>query len=93
MEKKNSKSRDDARRQYNQTVQRLVDLVKRFDPRYKAAKEERAKEQARMEEERRKRQEEEKRKRFFAEIRQVIERLGGELSIYDTLDLQLARRP
>ena len=63
MEKKNSKSRDDARRQYNQTVQRLVDLVKRFDPRYKAAKEERAKEQARMEEERRKRQEEEKRKR------------------------------
>lgn len=37
--------------------------------------------------------EEEKRKRFFAEIRQVIERLGGEISIYDTLDLQLARRP
>ena len=24
---------------------------------------------------------------------QVIERLGGEISIYDTLDLQLARRP
>ena len=37
--------------------------------------------------------EEEKRKRFFAEIRQVIERLGGEISIYDTLDLQLARKP
>ena len=37
--------------------------------------------------------EEEKRKRFFAEICQVIERLGGEISIYDTLDLQLARKP
>lgn len=72
MEKKNSKSRDDARRQYNQTVQRLVDLVKRFDPRYKAAKEERAKEQARMEEERRKRQEEEKWKRE-EDLRQNME--------------------
>lgn len=37
--------------------------------------------------------EEEKRECFFAEIRQVIGRLGGEISIYDTLDLQLARRP
>lgn len=72
MEKKNSKSREDARRQYNQTVQRLVELVKRFDPRYKAAMEERAKEQERMEEERQKRREEEKRRRE-EDLRQNME--------------------
>lgn len=72
MEKKNNKSKEDARRQYNQTVQRLVELVKRFDPRYQEAKEAHEQEQKRMEEERNKRREEEKRRRE-EDLRQNME--------------------
>lgn len=36
--------------------------------------------------------EEERRKQFFAEIRNVIEKFGGRISIYDTLDLEMARK-
>ena len=37
--------------------------------------------------------EEETRKAFFAEIEQVINQLGGQITLYDTIDLQLARKP
>ena len=37
--------------------------------------------------------EEEKRKAFFAEIERVINQFGGQITIYDTIDLQLARKP
>lgn len=37
--------------------------------------------------------EEERRKQFFSEIKQAIDDLGGLISIYDTIDLQLARKP
>ena len=33
------------------------------------------------------------RREFFAGIKQAIEKHGGEITIYDTVDLQLARRP
>lgn len=33
------------------------------------------------------------RAKFFAEIQQTIEAFGGEITIYDTIDLQLARKP
>ena len=32
-------------------------------------------------------------KAFFAEIEQVINQFGGQIKIYDTIDLQLARKP
>lgn len=37
--------------------------------------------------------EEKTRKAFFAEIEQVINQFGGQITIYDTIDLQLARKP
>ena len=37
--------------------------------------------------------EKETRGRFFAEIEQAINRLGGVITIFDTIDLQLARKP
>ena len=37
MEKENSRSREEARQQYNTTVLKLVELCKRLDPRYKKA--------------------------------------------------------
>ncbi len=37
--------------------------------------------------------EEQTRGRFFREIEQAIERLGGTITIFDTIDLQLARKP
>ena len=33
------------------------------------------------------------RREFFAGIEQAIERHGGTITIYDTIDLQLARKP
>ncbi len=37
--------------------------------------------------------EENTRKKFFSEIEQAIDNLGGQITIYDTIDLQLARKP
>ena len=37
--------------------------------------------------------EEEKRKVFFSEIEDTINQFGGQITIYDTIDLQLARKP
>ncbi|MDE6635528.1 MAG: class I SAM-dependent methyltransferase, partial [Lachnospiraceae bacterium] len=37
--------------------------------------------------------EEETRKAFFSEIEHVINQFGGQITIYDTIDLQLARKP
>lgn len=37
--------------------------------------------------------EESRRKEFFCRIEQVINKYGGEITIYDTIDLQLARKP
>lgn len=37
--------------------------------------------------------EEEKRKKFFAEIKNAIDEFGGCITIYDTIDLALARKP
>lgn len=37
--------------------------------------------------------EEETRKVFFNEIEQAINQFGGQITIYDTIDLQLARKP
>ncbi len=37
--------------------------------------------------------EEQKRLKFFAEIQKVIEDLGNKITMYDTIDLQLARKP
>ena len=37
--------------------------------------------------------EEHTRKKFFGEVEQAINRLGGVITIYDTIDLQLARKP
>lgn len=37
--------------------------------------------------------EENTRRRFFGEIKQAINDLGGTITIYDTIDLQLARKP
>ncbi|WP_349948550.1 hypothetical protein ABFV83_09010 [Lacrimispora sp. BS-2] len=37
--------------------------------------------------------EEHTRKRFFSEIEIAIDNLGGRITIYDTIDLQLARKP
>lgn len=36
--------------------------------------------------------EEKKRNEFFSEIEHAIDRHGGEITIYDTIDLQLARK-
>ncbi|WDV48089.1 class I SAM-dependent methyltransferase [Clostridiaceae bacterium M8S5] len=36
---------------------------------------------------------EDKRKKFFSEIKNAIDELGGIITIYDTIDLQLARKP
>ena len=55
MEKENSKSREDSRKQYNATVLRLVTLCKKTDPRYTEAIEAEKKERERKEEEARKR--------------------------------------
>ena len=64
MEKENSKCREDARKQYNTTVQRLVAHCRRFDPRYKEAVESEARAAAKLEAERNRRREEEKAKRL-----------------------------
>ena len=37
--------------------------------------------------------EETTRKKFFDEIREAIDENGGIITIYDTIDLQLARKP
>lgn len=37
--------------------------------------------------------EEEKRKEFFSEVKRAIDELGGVITIYDTIDLALARKP
>lgn len=37
--------------------------------------------------------EEEKRKLFFKDIKASINKLGGKITLYDTIDLQLARKP
>lgn len=37
--------------------------------------------------------EEKKRKKFFDKIQKVIEDFGNSITIYDTIDLQLARKP
>lgn len=37
--------------------------------------------------------EEETRRAFFSEIEQVINRFGGQITLYDTIDLELARKP
>lgn len=37
--------------------------------------------------------EEHTRKKFFSEIEETIHNFGGQISIYDTIDLQLARKP
>ncbi|MCM1237121.1 MAG: class I SAM-dependent methyltransferase [Ruminococcus flavefaciens] len=37
--------------------------------------------------------EEKTRKKFFAEIEDAINQFGGQITIYDTIDLQLARKP
>lgn len=37
--------------------------------------------------------EENTRKKFFSEIERAIDDLGGQITIYDTIDLQLARKP
>jgi len=37
--------------------------------------------------------EETTRKKFYSEIETVIENFGGQITIYDTIDLQLARKP
>ncbi|MDE6365698.1 MAG: class I SAM-dependent methyltransferase [Lachnospiraceae bacterium] len=37
--------------------------------------------------------EEKTRKAFFTEIEQVVNQFGGQITIYDTIDLQLARKP
>ena len=37
--------------------------------------------------------EEKTRMKFFSEIKDAINGLGGQITIYDTIDLQLARKP
>ncbi|MDR7811054.1 hypothetical protein [Lacrimispora sp.] len=37
--------------------------------------------------------EEHTRKKFFSEIEEMIHNFGGQIAIYDTIDLQLARKP
>jgi len=37
--------------------------------------------------------EENTRKEFFSEIEKAIDNLGGQITIYDTIDLQLAKKP
>ena len=37
--------------------------------------------------------EEKTRMKFFSEIKDAINDLGGKITIYDTIDLQLARKP
>ena len=37
--------------------------------------------------------EENTRRKFFAEIEAAINRMGGVITLYDTIDLQLARKP
>lgn len=63
MEKENNRNRDDARKQYNQTVLKLVDMCKKMDPRYAEAARKRQEETERKEEEKKLRLEEEKRRR------------------------------
>lgn len=63
MEKENTKSRDDSRKQYNSTVSRLVDFCKKLDPRYASVVELEKQERERKEEEAKRRQEEAKMKR------------------------------
>lgn len=63
MEKENSRKREDARKQYNQTVLRLVEMCKKFDPRYADAVKKRQEEELQREEDKKKRQEEERRRR------------------------------
>ena len=37
--------------------------------------------------------EEKTRNKFFSEIKSIIDNFGGKITIYDTIDLQLARKP
>ncbi|MDD3243616.1 MAG: hypothetical protein PHD32_07840 [Eubacteriales bacterium] len=37
--------------------------------------------------------EETRRKEFFAKIEKAIDDLGGQITLYDTIDLELARKP
>ena len=81
MQKENNKIRTDTRKQYNRTVAQLVDFVRKFDPRYKEAKEQQQREQQQREEERKRRQEEEKRRRedelranMQTQVTQVVKR-------------------
>lgn len=37
--------------------------------------------------------EEKTRKKFFSEIKSVIDSFDGKITIYDTIELQLARKP
>ena len=81
MQKENNKIRTDTRKQYNRTVAQLVDFVRKFDPRYKEAKEQQQREEQQREEERKRRQEEEKRRRedelranMQTQVTQVVKR-------------------
>ena len=37
--------------------------------------------------------EEQKRRKFFSEIEQAIQHSGGQITLFDTIDLELARKP
>ena len=37
--------------------------------------------------------EESGRKKFFSEVEKAIDHFGGQITLYDTIDLQLARKP
>ena len=63
MEKENSKSRDDSRKQYNAVVLRLVETCKKQDPRYQEAIKSEKEQRERREEEQRERQKEAKLRR------------------------------
>lgn len=63
MEKENSKSRDDSRKQYNATVLRLVETCKKQDPRYQEAMKTEKEQRERREAEQRERQKEAKLRR------------------------------
>lgn len=63
MEKENSKSRDDSRKQYNAVVLRLVETCKKQDPRYQEAIKSEKEQRERREAEQRERQKEAKLRR------------------------------
>ena len=75
MEKENSKSRDDSRKQYNATVLRLVEMCKKQDPRYQEAMKS-EKEQRERQKEAKLRREEELREKMRTGVTQVGAREG-----------------